>query len=82
MTRSRSAPGKIGRKPLTKDKLLPLVAAKVRAISLENHLALATLRSGKGGSQQMLCLLKIVYLAYFLREVGPQGREIEMFRCR
>ncbi|WP_438392088.1 hypothetical protein [Caballeronia sp. DA-9] len=61
--------------------LLPLPVTKVRSMALENHLALATLRSGHGGSQQMLCLLKVVYLAYFLREKGRQGGEIELFRA-
>lgn len=69
------------RKPLTKEMLLPLPVARVRAMALENHLAVATLRSGHGGAQQMLCLLKVVYLAYFLRDKGSQGGEIELFRA-
>lgn len=69
------------RKPLTKEMLLPLPVARVRAMALENHLALATLRSGQGGAQQMLCVLKVVYLAYFLRENGRRGGEIELFRA-
>jgi hypothetical protein len=48
--------------------LLPLPAAKVRNLSLENHLALAATRSGNGTADQMSCLLKTVYLAYFLRD--------------
>ncbi|RQR51436.1 hypothetical protein DIE19_29465 [Burkholderia sp. Bp9126] len=36
------------RRPRSKAELLPLPAALVRDISLENHLALATIRAGHG----------------------------------
>ncbi|HGY5507536.1 hypothetical protein [Burkholderia territorii] len=41
-------------------------AAHVRAISLENHLALATIRSGHGTSETMIALLRVLYLGYFM----------------
>jgi hypothetical protein len=60
--------------------LLPLPAAKVRSFSLENHLALAAMRSGKGSVDQMSCLLKTVYLAYFLRDAVQLDSDIDSFR--
>ncbi|WP_442854999.1 hypothetical protein [Burkholderia sp. MSMB1552] len=37
-----------GRSGLTREMLLPLPTEKVRALSLENHLALATVRGDRG----------------------------------
>ncbi|MFL9989458.1 hypothetical protein, partial [Paraburkholderia sediminicola] len=55
-------------------------AAKVRSLSLENHLALATMRSGNGAVDQMSCLMKTVYLAYFLRDTLHADSDIDAFR--
>ena len=60
--------------------LLPLPAAKVRSLSLENHLALATMRSGNGTVDQMSCLLKTVYLAYYLRDARHAETDLDSFR--
>ncbi|WP_256097573.1 hypothetical protein [Burkholderia cenocepacia] len=69
-----------GRKPLTKGDLLPLPTAKVRALSLENHMALAAVRAGHGGEEQISCLLRVVYLAFYMRsETGP-GADLSMYR--
>lgn len=75
-TRSR----KSGRAPLTKDMLLPLSTEQVRALSLETHLALALLRAGNGRLDQMLCLLRAVYMAYFLRDETGSGADIALYR--
>ncbi len=69
------------RKPLSKDMLLPLPTAKVRAMSLENHLALAILCRGQGNVEQIFYLLRVVYLTYFLRDTADQEGGIDMFRA-
>jgi hypothetical protein len=71
---------KRGRKPLTTSELLPLPSARVRAMSLENHLAFAVVKSGAGSHNQVSCLLRVVYLAWFLREVSSFSDDIELFR--
>jgi hypothetical protein len=53
---------------------LPLPAASVRETSLENHLALVAMRTSHGSVDQMSCLLKVIYLAWFLLET-PADRE-------
>ena len=44
--------------------LFPLSTEKVRALSLENHLTLAVVRSGNEDCDQVVCLLRVVYLAF------------------
>ena len=61
--------------------LLPLPVAKVRSMSLANHLALAAMRTGNGNVDQMSCLLKAVYLAYFLREATRDHCGMQAFRA-
>ncbi|KWB20847.1 hypothetical protein WL32_17105 [Burkholderia cepacia] len=56
------------KRPRSKAELLPLPAALVRDISLENHLALATMRAGHGTAETMIALLRVLYLAYFAEE--------------
>ncbi|WP_175753930.1 hypothetical protein [Burkholderia ambifaria] len=56
------------KRPRSKAELLPLPAALVRNISLENHLALATMRAGHGTAETMIALLRVLYLAYFAVE--------------
>lgn len=77
MSRSSARPSR--RKPLTREMLLPLPISKVRALSLENHLALAAMRSGSGNVDQMSCLLKVVYLAWFLLD-DPATVRLQAFR--
>ncbi|WP_260444775.1 hypothetical protein [Burkholderia sp. Bp8986] len=50
--------------------MLPLPVAKVRAISLEHHLALAALRCGHGSVEQMSVLLKVVYQVHFMADAA------------
>ncbi|MBU9413498.1 hypothetical protein KTE42_19635 [Burkholderia multivorans] len=57
-----------GRKPLSKSDLLPLPATKVRSMSPENHMAFAVVKAGKGSREQASALLRMIYLAYYLRE--------------
>lgn len=64
----------------TKEMLLPLTTAKVRTLSLENHLALATVRAGRGDFDQICCLIRVVYLAYFLRGETVAGGGLEPYR--
>ncbi|HHV7525559.1 TPA: hypothetical protein ACUNF5_007124 [Burkholderia orbicola] len=78
-SRKRSS-RKSGRPGLTRDMLLPLPTEKVRSLSLEHHLALAAMRSGHGDNDQISCLLKAVYLAFFMREPGASESELEQFR--
>jgi hypothetical protein len=72
-TSSRSA-----RLARTKEMLLPLSTDKVRSLSLENHLALATVRAGRGDLDQVCCLLRIIYLAYFMRGETKAGAALDL----
>ncbi len=65
---------------LTKVQLLPLQTDIVKSLSLENHLALAAVRSGQGGSDQISCLLRVTYLAFFMRDATRIGTDPEPFR--
>ncbi|WP_244116329.1 hypothetical protein [Burkholderia cepacia] len=67
--------------PRTKEMLLPLATAKVRALSLENHLALATVSAGRGDFDQICCLIRVVYLAYFMWGETAAGDGLEPYRC-
>ncbi|MCA8023584.1 hypothetical protein [Burkholderia metallica] len=64
----------------TKEMLLPLATTKVRSLSLENHLALATVRAGQGDFDQICCLIRVVYLAYFMRRETAAGEELGPYR--
>ncbi|CAM2198569.1 Fis family transcriptional regulator (plasmid) [Paraburkholderia kururiensis] len=72
--------GKTVRLPLTRDMLLPLPTARVQALSLENHLALTTVRAHRGGPDQIYCLIRIVYLAYFMRGETVAGADEGPYR--
>lgn len=70
-----------GARPVrTKEMLLPLSTGKVRSLSLENHLALATIRAGRGNLDQLCCLLRVVYLAFYMRDETAAGIELEPYR--
>ncbi|MCO8325656.1 hypothetical protein ABEG10_37630 (plasmid) [Burkholderia cenocepacia] len=60
--------------------LLPLPTEKVRALSLENHLALATVRGGRGDLDQVSCLVRVVYLAFYLRDTTSAGADFDLYR--
>ncbi|WP_076904202.1 hypothetical protein [Burkholderia pseudomallei] len=69
-----------GRPALTKELLLPLSTEKVRALSLENHMALAVVRSGNGDCDQVISLLRVVYLAFFMRGETASGADLDLYR--
>ncbi|WP_082750729.1 hypothetical protein [Burkholderia sp. MSMB0856] len=60
--------------------LLPLSTEKVRSLSLEHHMALAVIRSGNGDCDQAICLLRIVYLAFFMRSETASGSDLDLYR--
>ncbi|KVD80676.1 hypothetical protein WI89_24640 [Burkholderia ubonensis] len=60
--------------------LLPLPTEKVRALSLENHLALATVRGGRGDLDHVSCLVRVVYLAFYLRDATSAGADFDLYR--
>lgn len=60
--------------------LLPLPETDVRATSLENHLALVTMRAGHGNTDLMSTLLRAVYITCFLHEAAHGRGALEFFR--
>ncbi|MGU7776336.1 hypothetical protein ACV229_40065 [Burkholderia sp. MR1-5-21] len=60
--------------------LLPLSSEKARTLSLENHMALAVVRSGHGAFDQIGCLLRTVYLAFYLRDETASKAELDLYR--
>ncbi|HDR9185435.1 TPA: hypothetical protein QDB06_006080 [Burkholderia vietnamiensis] len=60
--------------------LLPLSTEKVRSLSLEHHLALAVVRSGNGDCDQVVFLLRVVYLAFFMRSETESGSDLDLYR--
>ncbi|WP_081058485.1 MULTISPECIES: hypothetical protein [Burkholderia] len=69
-----------GRPALTKEVLLPLSTEKVRSLSLEHHMALAVVCSGSGGCDQVVALLRVVYLAFFMRGETASGSDLGLYR--
>jgi hypothetical protein len=76
----RTAIRRGGRGPLSKERLLPLSTERVRALSLEYHLALATVRAGRADFEQIVSLLRVVYLAFYLREETASGADRFLYR--
>jgi hypothetical protein len=68
------------RSGLSKELLLPMSIERVRALSLENHLALATVCAGRGHADQVIHLFRTVYLAYLLRDETASGVDTELYR--
>lgn len=60
--------------------LLPLPVSRVRALSLENHLALAAMRSGHGNLDVAMTLLRILYLTWFMRDTAGGEGNPDVFR--
>ncbi|KWO78543.1 hypothetical protein WM31_31830 [Burkholderia ubonensis] len=60
--------------------MLPLSNADVRALSLEGHVALATVRSGHGGAVQIGHLAKTVYVTFFLQDLMVQEVDAVLFQ--
>lgn len=69
------------KRPMTKDMLLPLAESVGRRTSLGHHLALATLRSGKGSSDTVGRLFHSIYVAYFVHEATTGRAELDAFRA-
>ncbi|WP_175948849.1 hypothetical protein [Burkholderia pyrrocinia] len=80
MERSKRSSRKLSRPGLTTDLLLPLPTEKVRALSLENHLALTAVRGGRGDLDQVSCLVRVVYLAFYLRETTSASADFNLYR--
>ncbi|WP_414451836.1 hypothetical protein AB4851_24835 [Burkholderia sp. 22PA0099] len=77
---SKSSPRRA--KPhLSREMLLPLAADVARKKSLEQHLALATLRSGAGNAATVSRLLHATYVALFLHEATVGRRDLNDFRA-
>jgi hypothetical protein len=57
-----------GRRPLTKEWLLPMSPAQVRSVSLKYHLALVALRGGHGDTEMLRRLQTAVYLVFLLSD--------------
>lgn len=60
--------------------LLPLSTENVRALSLENHMALAVVRSGNGDRDQVVWLLRAIYLAVYMRGETASGSDPDLYR--
>ncbi|WP_232458841.1 hypothetical protein [Burkholderia ubonensis] len=80
MSGSKRMVRRAGRPGLAKHLLMPLPTEKVQALSLENHLALATVRGGRGDLDQLSCLIRVVYLAFYLRDATSASAEVEPYR--
>ena len=76
----RNTMGRGSRSALTKEMLLPLSTEKVRSLSLAHHLALAVVRSGNGDCDQVVSLLRVVYLAFFMRNETASGSDLDLYR--
>jgi hypothetical protein len=66
---------------MSKEMLLPLATHVARQKSLEYHLALATLRSGKGSSDIVGRLFHSTYMAYFVHEATTGRVDLDVFRA-
>ncbi|QVN21312.1 hypothetical protein [Burkholderia pyrrocinia] len=64
----------------TREMLLPLSTHIVRSLSLENHLALAAIRTGWGAPRIMKVLTRALYMTYFLIERVASDDEMALFR--
>jgi len=49
-------------------------------LSLENHLAFAVVNAGKGSHEQVGRLLRVMYLAYYLRNETAPGADTALYR--
>lgn len=59
--------------------LLPLPATVARGISLENHLALATMRSGHATADTMVALLRVLYMAFLMLDRESTPEDLALF---
>ncbi|WP_249180764.1 hypothetical protein [Burkholderia vietnamiensis] len=59
--------------------LLPLPAALIQDISLENHLVLTTLRTGHGTAQTLVALLLVIYTTFYLLDKDHSEADLNLF---
>lgn len=70
MNRKRNGGRYVSSRKSAKATLLPPTLESVRSLSLRNHLALAALRAGSGNGHLLSDLIRVLYLAWYLREAG------------
>ncbi|HKT66331.1 MAG TPA: hypothetical protein VJR91_22415 [Burkholderia sp.] len=70
----------LGRRGGTRHLLMPLPPDKVRTLSLAHHLALETVTTGSGSLDQVGSLVRVVYMAFFLRDTTSTDSTAEPFR--
>jgi hypothetical protein len=63
----------------SKSMLLPLPGPQARAMSLENHLSLVALHSDYCTIEHVSCLLRVLYLAFFIQEALQDRRYLDRF---
>jgi hypothetical protein len=76
----KAAPMRKSRSGLSKEMLLPMSTERVRALSLEYHLALATVCAGRGDAEKVIHLFRTVYLAFLLRDDITSAADIKLYR--
>lgn len=70
MGRSFTGAGRVVQSRHGKTMLLPIPRAKADELGLRNHIALASMRSGKGSMSAAQTLLEAIVLTGFLAEAG------------
>jgi hypothetical protein len=67
------------RAPLTRTQLLPIAPTTARKFSLENHLALVAMRSGRGNADFASILIKTLYLTFLVCDRGRLDPPMEAY---
>ncbi|WP_322025438.1 hypothetical protein [Burkholderia sp. BCC1977] len=68
-----------GRTPISTEMLLPLPVNVARGISLENHLALATLKAGHGNKDAVVAVMRVLYMTWFMLEKTAYEADVQQF---
>ncbi|MDR0241077.1 MAG: hypothetical protein LBJ65_05680 [Burkholderia sp.] len=71
----------VGRRSGTRHLSKPLPTDIVQTLSLAHHLALKTVTSGSGSLDQVGCLVRVVYLTFFLRDTASIDTNVTPYRC-
>lgn len=71
----------MARRPLTKEKLLPMTGASARERSLSYHVALDCWRRGHGNGRLVNELIRATYMAWFLQRAGFGDAPVELFKA-
>lgn len=77
--RKQATPQRTRRTVLTRTMLLPMPRARADSLSLEYHLALATLHSGEGNIAQAGLLLRTTLLGYFIGREEHDHSDADLF---